>query len=99
MLRYNGLLILFLIASLTYGQNYKKIEKTADSYFKAEAYKAAIPLYSSLIAIEPANPEVNLKIGLAYLETKNREAALKHILKSYRIDPSLHPDIPGSDDP
>lgn len=69
--------------------------KEGDRYYHVAAVLHPIALEHFLIAqaFNPNNAELNMKIGRAYLNSNQKQKALEHLEKSYRLDSHLDEEI------
>ncbi|MCT4602688.1 MAG: SPOR domain-containing protein [Marinifilum sp.] len=80
------LLIALFISQMLFAQNFsggkteQQIEEEAFTFFDAENYKSALPLYQELINVYPQDPEYNYYLGVCQVElNENIQEAIKHL--------------------
>ncbi len=80
------LLIALFIAQISFSQSFsggkteQQIEEEAFTFFDAENYKSALPLYQELINVYPQDPEYNYYLGVCQVElNENIADAIKHL--------------------
>ena len=83
-------LIIILVATITsYGQDVEASLKQANSLYKGEQFRNAIPFYEEVLKAQPDNAEALFKSGVCYLNRFSKEKALENILKAYEKDPKV----------
>jgi len=80
------LLIALFIAQISFAQSFsggkteQQIEEEAFTFFDAENYKSALPLYGELINVYPQDPEYNYYLGVCQVElNENIKEAIQHL--------------------
>lgn len=79
-----------------YAQNPKalaRLNRDAQTTMKYKEYATAIELYQQLLKTDPDNLEYNYQIGLCYLNSDSKKAALTHLKKVYDKDPNYNPNL------
>jgi hypothetical protein len=67
--------------------------RQADKLYKREEYSKAIVLYNQLIEENPNDAKSHLKLGLSYLASTPKHAALPHLEKVKQINPRINKDL------
>jgi len=80
------LIIALFIAQISFAQSFsggkteQQIEEEAFTFFDAENYKSALPLYGELINVYPQDPEYNYYLGVCQVElNENIKEAIQHL--------------------
>lgn len=61
-------------------QGESELKTKADDYFKTSEYSKALPMYSQLLSLYPADPEYNYRYGVCLVETNTQTtAAIKYL--------------------
>ncbi len=75
--------------------NTKAFIEQGDELFYSDfpEYEQAIPHYEQAIKTEPANAELNYKLGVCYLNSHNKFKAKDYLLHAEELDPKIEPVI------
>ncbi|HWZ21276.1 MAG TPA: hypothetical protein VNW06_01410, partial [Cytophagaceae bacterium] len=63
--------------------------KKANSLYKDDQFRNALPFYEEVLKAQPDNTEALYKSGICYLNRFSKEKALENILKAYNKDSSV----------
>lgn len=82
-------------ASASMAKAAKENIKQGDDFYMADVpeYLQAIPHYEEAIKAEPENAELNLKLGVCYLNSHNKFKALGYFSKAATLMPGIDPMI------
>ncbi len=92
--RLRSLLLLALVATLSssvssLAQTVSTSLKNANSLYKDDQFRNALPFYEEVLKAEPDNAEALYKSGICYLNRFSKEKALENILKAYQKDSTV----------
>jgi tetratricopeptide (TPR) repeat protein len=80
-----------LESSISRDKNYKAYMLLGDFYAKQGNGGNAISNYENAAGIDPKNGAPHYKIGLVYVRSTNKEAAMEALTKSITVDPTYTP--------
>lgn len=88
---YSIFLVLIVTGQLV-AQDYKDLMNKADRFYTRSDFNSALELYRKAEEIQPANPTVQLKIGLTYLSTTSfKFKSLPYLQKAFTVQPNIDP--------
>jgi outer membrane protein OmpA-like peptidoglycan-associated protein/tetratricopeptide (TPR) repeat protein len=89
------LFLLFLVipSLLLEAQDVTTLLEKGDKLFFKKKYSAAAEVYEQAYEVDPENPDVNFKLGLAYLDLNLRIKSLPLLEKAYRLKPEVDEDV------
>jgi outer membrane protein OmpA-like peptidoglycan-associated protein/tetratricopeptide (TPR) repeat protein len=87
------LLIVLLPLSISAQNSEKALARDAAITMKYKEYATAIELYDQLLKSNPDNLEYNYQIGVCYLNSSNKRAALPKLEKVYKANPTYNTDL------
>ncbi|MEZ4791068.1 MAG: hypothetical protein R2811_13735 [Flavobacteriales bacterium] len=92
MTRTTGIVFFVLLSTLAFAQGDQQVRVKADAFFAEKDYVSALPLYSQLVSLNPADRVLNYQFGACLLfNGTDRDKAIGH-LKFATEDPSIPPD-------
>ncbi len=84
-----AVLLALIIPMHMHAQEIKSSLKQANSLYKDEHFRNAIPYYEEVLKVQPDHAEALFKSGVCYLNRFSKEKALENILKAYEKDSSV----------
>ncbi len=84
-----SLVVILVTSIISNGQDVGSSLKKANSLYKGEQFRNAIPFYEEVLKVQPDNAEALFKSGVCYLNRFSKEKALENILKAYEKDPNI----------
>ncbi len=82
------LLLVFVLSSLSYGEDAKTYYKLGYTYFSQKNYKEAIGAYKKALELDPKNADAFYWIGKCYFELKQYNNAMDAWISALRIKES-----------
>ena len=84
-----SLLVLLVTNFNLMAQDVAESLKQANTLYKGEQFRNAIPFYEEVLKAQPDNAEALFKSGVCYLNRFSKEKALENILKAFDKDPNV----------
>jgi len=85
-------LLCLLAASGARAQNAGKQLRTANKHFDRENYRAAIPYYEEVLAVDPNNAKALYYAGISYM-TFDKEKAVDYLYRAQKLKPNVGQDL------
>ncbi len=87
------ILITLLSSGLTKAQDISSSLKQANSLYKDDQFRNALPFYEEVLKSQPDHAEALFKSGVCYLNRFSKEKALENILKGFQKDSTVNKHI------